>query len=253
MSEIFAVIAEDEAPQRESLCAALAELWPELRILACEDGIAALEAALAQRPQVAFLDIRLPGMNGIEVAAQIKHHAHIVFTTAYDEFAIKAFDAGAIDYLLKPIRRERLAEAVQRLKDRLARPQPADFEAVLASLRQHLRPDNGDAQRLRWITASIGDTTRLLPVDEVLYFQAQDKYTRVVTATAEALIRTSLKELIEGLDDRYFWQVHRSVIVRADAVDHVRRDELGKYQLRLRQRDECLPLSSAFQHRFKAM
>jgi DNA-binding LytR/AlgR family response regulator len=250
---LTAIVAEDEAPQRESLCAALTELWPELRLLVCEDGIAALEAAAEHRPGIAFLDIRMPGASGIDVAMAIRDHAHVVFTTAYDEFAIRAFDAGAVDYLLKPIRRERLQEAVQRLRQRVALPRPADLAAVLDSLRAQLRPQGAASERLRWITASIGDTTRLLPLDEVLYFQAQDKYTRVVTAQAEALIRTSLRELIEGLDEREFWQVHRSVIVRADAVDHVRRDELGKYQLRLRGRDECLPLSSAFQHRFKAM
>ncbi|MDZ4811266.1 MAG: LytTR family DNA-binding domain-containing protein [Pseudomonadota bacterium] len=253
MSVPYAIVAEDEAPQRESLCDALAQLWPELQVLACADGISALEAAAERRPQIAFLDIRMPGANGIEVAYAIRQHAQIVFTTAYDEFAVKAFEAGAVDYLLKPIRPQRLAETVARLKERLAQPMPAAFDVVLEALRLQLHPGHGARERLRWITASIGGTTRMLPIDDVLYFQAQDKYTCVVTANSEALIRTPLKDLLQTLDERLFWQVHRSVIVRADAVDHVRRDELGKYQLWLRGRDECLPLSSAFQHRFKAM
>jgi DNA-binding LytR/AlgR family response regulator len=248
-----AIVAEDEDPQREALTAALARLWPELKIHACADGIAALEVAAAHRPQIAFLDIRMPGVNGLEVARALKDHTRIVFTTAYDEFAIKAFEEGAVDYLLKPIRPERLHEAVRRLQERVARPPAPSLDGVLNSLRLHLQPARSKSERLRWITASIGDTTRLMPVDEVLYFQAQDKYTRVVTAEGDALIRVSLKELLETLDEQEFWQVHRSVIVRAAAVDRVRRDDLGKYQLWLRGRDECLPLSSAFQHRFKAM
>ncbi len=250
---VEAIVAEDEAPQREALCAALIRLWPELKIHACPDGIAALETAAVIRPQIAFLDIRMPGVNGIEVAHAIRAHTHIVFTTAYDEFAVKAFEAGAIDYLLKPIRADRLVEAVQRLKERISAAPMATLDGVLDSLRQHLQPQCRQRDPLRWITASVGDTTRLVPVDEVLYFQAQDKYTRVVTADSEALIRTPLKELLESLDEHKFWQVHRSVIVRADAVDRIRRDELGKHQLWLRGRDECLPLSSAFQYRFKAM
>lgn len=248
-----AIIAEDEDPQRQALTVALAQLWPALQIHACADGIAALEVAAAHRPQIAFLDIRMPGISGLEVARAIKDHTRIVFTTAYDEFAIKAFEAGAIDYLLKPIRPERLEEAVRRLQQRVTQPKTPSLDGVLDSLRLHLQPPRNKSERLRWITASIGDTTRLLPVDEVLYFQAQDKYTRVVTAGGDALIRVSLKELLETLDEEEFWQVHRSVIVRAAAVDRVHRDDLGKHRLWLRGRDECLPLSSAFQHRFKAM
>jgi len=252
MSEpVCAIVAEDEAPQRDALCASLAALWPALRILPCEDGIAALEAAVEHRPRIAFLDIRMPGSNGLEVAQMLKQQAHIVFTTAYDEFAIKAFEAGAVDYLLKPIRPQRLAEAVARLKLRLELTPPA-LDGLLASLRQQLAPVERPAA-LRWITAALGDTTRLIPVDEVLYFQAHEKYVRVVTATLDALIRTPLRELLAGLDQDRFWQVHRSVVVRADAIDRMRKDDRGKYHLWLRGRDECLPLSSAFLHRFKAM
>lgn len=248
----LALLAEDEAPQREELRGMLSELWPELQVLVCEDGISALEAAAEHSPDVAFLDVRMPGANGLAVAEALKARCHIVFTTAYDEFAVQAFEAGAIDYLLKPIRRQRLAEAIDRLRARLVDATPVDMASVLASLRAHL-PVRPQHERLRWITATLADTTRLIPVDEVLYFQAQEKYVRVVTAQVEALIRTPLRELLEGLDSDRFWQVHRSVIVRADAVDCVRRDELGKWQLWLHGRDECLPLSSAFQHRFRAM
>ena len=249
---LHAILAEDEAPQREALSTALKSLWPELNIVLCEDGIAALEAIAERMPDVAFLDIRMPGVSGLDVAAALKQRAHIVFTTAFDEFAIKAFDTGAVDYLLKPIRPQRLAEAAQRLRQRIDQQPAADVDTVLASLRRHLLPPPG-RDKLRWITASLGDTTRLLPIDEVLYFQAQEKYTRVVTADVEALIRTPLRELLEALDPQQFWQIHRGAIVRADAVDRVRRDELGKWQLWLRGRNECLPLSAAFQNRFKAM
>lgn len=248
----LALLAEDETPQREALCALLTELWPELQLLVCADGIEALEAAAENEPDIAFLDIRMPGANGLAVAEAVKARCLIVFTTAYDEFAIRAFEAGAIDYLLKPIRRERLVEAITRLQARLADATPVDMAAVLKTLQAHL-PVPSPRERLRWITATLADSTRLIAVDEVLYFHAQEKYVRVVTATTEALIRTPLRELLEGLDADRFWQVHRSVIVRADAVDRVRRDELGKWQLFLRDRDECLPLSSAFQHRFRAM
>lgn len=248
----LALLAEDEEPQREALRVLLTEIWPELQLLVCEDGIEALEAAADNDLDVAFLDIRMPGANGLAVAEALKSQCLVVFTTAYDEFAIKAFEAGAIDYLLKPIRRERLVEAIDRLRARIAESQPVDMAAVLKTLQAHL-PVPSPRERLRWITATLADSTRLIAVDEVLYFHAQEKYVRVVTAGAEALIRTPLRELLEGLDPDRFWQVHRSVIVRADAVDRVRRDELGKWQLFLRDRDECLPLSSAFQHRFRAM
>lgn len=246
------LVVEDEAPQREALVAMLRELWPEASdIDVCEDGLSALESIDARMPQVAFLDIRLPGMSGLEVARTLQDSAHVVFTTAYDEYAVRAFETGAVDYLLKPVSEQRLSLAIERLKSRLAGP-PTDIASVLAGLHQHLQARHG-SEALRWITASVGDTVKMFPVEEVLFFQAQEKYTRVVTAADEAIIRMTLKELLAGLDRDEFWQVHRSVIVRASAVDRVRRDELGKLGLRLRGNDEVLPVSQAFQHRFRGM
>lgn len=253
MSAVTALIAEDEAPQRKALQQMLQDAWSELEIVAvCEDGPSAMQAAAELRPQVAFLDIRMPGVSGLDVAVQVAGHGGmVVFTTAYDDYAIRAFEAGAIDYLLKPLQPARLAQAVQRLQSRLQEGNGHDLRAVVEELEARLRPQ-GD-RLIRWITASVGDSVRMIGIDEVLYFQAQDKYVNVVTARDEAVIRTSLKELMAGLDPDAFWQVHRGVVVRVHAIDRVRRDELGKHHLQLRDRDESLPVSSAFLHRFRGM
>ncbi len=254
MSAVTALVAEDEAPQRNALLAALAEAWPELEVVAaCEDGPSALEAAREHRPRVAFLDIRMPGVSGLDVAREVVGQGGlVVFTTAYDDYAIRAFEAGAADYLLKPVSPARLAQAVARLRERLAGPVPVDDVAArLEALEQRLRPQG--ERLVRWISASVGDSVRMLGIDEVLYFQAQDKYVRVVTATDEAIIRTPLKELLAGLDPDVFWQVHRGVVVRVSAIDRVRRDELGKARLSLRGRAEHLPVSAAFLFRFRGM
>lgn len=250
MSGVTALIAEDEVPQREALIAMLAEAWPELRIVAaCGDGLSALEALAAQAPTVAFLDIRMPGVSGLEVARAASGRAHVVFTTAYSEYALKAFDEGAVDYLLKPVSRERLATAVERVKARVAAGTAPDITAALAAL-----PPGGYARGdLKWITANAGDTVKMFAVDDVLFFQAQDKYTRVVTASDETHIRTPLKELIAGLDAGVFWQVHRSAIVRAAAIGRVKRDVAGRLTLSVKGRNEVLPVSAAFAYRFKGM
>ncbi|HRQ65834.1 MAG TPA: LytTR family DNA-binding domain-containing protein [Xanthomonadaceae bacterium] len=253
MTVVTALLAEDEAPQREALVRMLAEAWPELRIDAlCEDGLAALESLESIRPDIAFLDIRMPGANGLEVARRVSACGGlVVFTTAYDRYAVQAFEAGAVDYLLKPILRERLDETVARLKQRLTQPARPHLDDLLRQLEARLGPTSDQA--IRWISASIGDSVRMLGIDEVLYFHAQDKYVRVVTAADEAVIRTPLRELLGGLDADTFWQVHRSVIVRVAAIERVRRDELGKLRLHLRGRSETLPVSSAFQGRFRGM
>lgn len=231
----------------------LADAWPGLEVVAaCEDGISAMTAIAEHRPQVAFLNIRMPGVGGLDVArAAVAAGGLVVFTTAYDEYAVGAFEAGAIDYLLKPVRPDRLGQAVERLQARLRDPRPGELRAQVDDLEARLRPR--DARLLRWISASAGDSVRVIGTDEVLYFQARDKYVCVVTAEGEAVIRTPLKELLAGLDPDEFWQVHRGTVVRVSAIDRVRRDELGKYRLQVTGRAERLPVSAAFVHRFRGM
>lgn len=244
-----ALIAEDEAPQRQALLALLAEQWPELERIACEDGIEALEAAAAQRIDLAFLDIRMPGLDGLRVARALPADCLVVFTTAYDEYAIRAFELGAIDYLLKPVRAERLAQALERIRARLLdghRPSLADALDAIEAARPRTEP-------LRWISASAGDVVRLIAIDEVLAFHAQDKYTRVLTPGGEAVIRTPLKELLQRLDESDWAQVHRSLIVRLAAVAELRKDELGRWQLRIKGLAEAFPVSQALMARFRPM
>ena len=248
---ITAILAEDEAPQRAELARLLAEQWPELRIVAeCEDGLAALEALQDLRPQIAFLDIRMPGVSGIEVARAASGQAHVVFVTAYDEHAVAAFEAGAADYLLKPVTPERLALCVQRLRTRL-QSTAADLSHLVEALAEKMK--SREPRLLKWVTASIGDTVKMFPIDDVLFFQAQDKYVRVVTTSDEAVIRTPLKELTRQLDSEVFWQIHRSVLVRASAIDRVQKDVLGHYHARIKGTTETLPVSAAYQSRFRSM
>jgi DNA-binding LytR/AlgR family response regulator len=250
---ITAIIAEDEKPLRDALRTMLGIVWPELHVVAeCEDGIAAMEAIAAHRPDLSFLDIRMPGVSGLDVSrAAIAAKSLVVFTTAYDEYAVRAFEAGAVDYLLKPLQPERLAQAVTRIRERLRDARDVDAGAQVDALEYALRPSGN--QLIRWISAAVGDSVHMLGIDEVLYFQAQDKYVRVVTTNGEAVIRMPIKELLAGIDPDEFWQVHRGVVVRVSAIDRVRKDELGKSTLRLRGRDDVLPVSAAFLHRFRGM
>lgn len=250
---ITALVAEDEAPQRAALLDMLQAVWPALHIVAaCEDGIAALQAAAEHRPRVAFLDIRMPGVSGLDVArAVVAGGGLVVFTTAYDAYAIRAFEAGAVDYLLKPLTELRLRVAVERVQSRLRHSPGEDLQALVDDLEARLRPQ-GERQ-IRWITAGVGDHVRMIGIDEVLFFQAQDKYVRVVTADGEALIRTPVKDLLAGLDPDVFWQVHRGTVVRVSTIDRVRRDELGRTRIALRGHRETLPVSAAFVHRFRGM
>jgi DNA-binding LytR/AlgR family response regulator len=249
-----ALIADDEDLPRADLRRMLAAAWPDLQVVAeCEHGDAALQALARHAPDVAFLDIRMPGASGLEVARAASGRCHAVFTTAYDSHAIEAFEAGAVDYLLKPVQADRLAQTVARLRERLAAHAAAPpLDALVAQLAERLQPGPG-AERLRWISASVGDTIKLFAIDDVLFFQSDEKYTRVVTATDEAHVRKPLKEIAEGLDPDAFWQVHRGVIVRAAAVARATRDELGRITLHLKQHDEKLPVSQAFAWRFKPM
>lgn len=251
------LIAEDEPPQRRALEILLAELWPEAeRCASCADGIEAQEELARLRPDVAFLDLRMPGQGGLEVARAAGQWCQVVFVTAYDDAAIAAFERGAVDYLLKPVTRERLAMTLARVRARAAWAPTAggaaiaELEHLVAELRQRGR---AGAQPLRWITATVRDTVTLYGIEQVLAFQSQDKYTRVLTATDDAIIRTSLKELQPRLDPEEFWHVHRSAIVRASAIEKVVRDELGKHWLLLRGRGERLPVSSAFHSRLRGM
>jgi DNA-binding LytR/AlgR family response regulator len=247
-----AIIAEDEPNQREELVRLLHEHWPELKVAAvCEDGLAALEALNEFKPQVAFLDIRMPGASGIEVARAASGKVHVVFVTAYDEYAVAAFEAGAADYLLKPVTSQRLVQAIERLHARVTTTAPTDLTRLMEALALQMRAQ--ESRGLKWVTASIGDTVKMFPIDDVIFFQAQDKYVRVVTAVDEAVIRTPLKELIKQLDGEVFWQIHRSLIVRASVIDRVQKDALGHYHARLKGCAEVLPVSAAYQARFRSM
>ena len=252
MTAPTAILAEDEQPQRQELRALLAELWPDLKIVAeCEDGLAALEALEQHRPQVAFLDIRMPGVSGLEVARAAGAQCQVIFITAYEEYALSAFDEGAVDYLLKPVGRERLSRAIERARARSNAGTQVDMAALIDMVQARLSASG--KQGIKWITASVGHSVKMFSIDEVLFFQAQDKYTRVVTADSEGHIRTPLKELLAALDSETFWQVHRSVIVRVGAIRAVEKAEDGKLQLTVRGRTDVLPVSSTFQHRFRGM
>lgn len=250
MSEIrpAAVLAEDEPLLADELADMLAVLWPELRIVArASDGVAALRAVDAFIPQLAFLDIQMPLMSGIEAARQIAGRCHIAFITSYDQYAIDAFEAGAVDYVLKPLNASRLATTVQRLKERLQHP-PADLCRLLGRLGQ------GTPRRyLQWINASRGAAVRLITMDEILYFKSDEKYTLVVTADSESLIRKGIKELGEDLDPTMFLQVHRSTLVNVHAIESVVRDDRGKLKLRLKHRSESLAVSEPYAHLFRQM
>ena len=251
------VIAEDEALLREALVTLLADAWPDLQIVAeCEDGAAALEAIVAHQPEIAFLDIRMPGLTGLEVAAAIGEASpstQIVFVTAYDQYAIDAFDKGAVDYLLKPIAPERLAATVQRVQSRLSHGNP-DAEAFAAMLSQlGARLPAAVAEPLVWITASTGLETRLIMVDDIAYFQADNKYTVVMTAEGEALLRKPIRELLDVLDPVLFKQIHRSTIVNLKAIASITRDDTGKGTVKLKSRPETLAVSQPFMTLFRNM
>jgi DNA-binding LytR/AlgR family response regulator len=244
-----ALIAEDEQALREALRGHLAQLWPSLVIVGeAADGIEALFEIERRRPDVVFLDIEMPGLNGLELVRRIQHRCHVVFVTAYEAHAIAAFEQGAIDYVLKPYEVARLAVTVTRVQERLAGA-PRALDGLLAELAQALPP----REHLRWINAPDRDSVRLIAVDDVLYFQSDHGYTRVVTGDGEALIQRSLKELADVLDPAAFWPIHRSTIVNAGAIASVSRDLRGRVTLRLKSRAEKLPVSEAHEHRFRRM
>ena len=250
------IVAEDEVLLRDALVAELKRAWPALRIVAeCEDGASAVEALAEHQPDIAFLDIRMPGLTGLEVAnaaADASPRTRIVFVTAYDQYAIDAFERGAIDYLLKPVKPERLDATVARLQAQDTLPDAATLAALLDKLGAMPDPA-GSPEPLTWLTASAGRETRLVLVDEVIYFHADQKYTTVVTADGEALLRTPLRELLPRLDPATFKQIHRSTIVNLKAVAGILRDDSGRGTLRLKQRTETLAVSQPFMALFKQM
>ncbi len=247
-----AVIADDEAHLAEHLRARLAQLWPELEVLPlAANGVEALRAINEEEPEVAFLDIRMPGLTGIELARRIDMRTHVVFVTAFDQYAVEAFDRDVADYLLKPVTDERLAKAVERLQRKLASAErPPALDEVLAKL---ARAIPGAGARLRWIRALKGEIVQQIAVDDVLYFQASDKYTCVITRDGESLIRLPLAELGAQLDADVFWQIHRGTVVNMNEVAATRRDLGGRVFVKLKDGKTELPVSRAYAHLFKQM
>ena len=245
-----AVIAEDEEVLREQLREQLSALWPELEITAeVEDGVGALHALETDTPDILFLDIQMPGLSGLEVAHYASGRCHVVFVTAYEKYAIAAFEEGAVDYVMKPFSPARLATTIARLKHRMGSA-PARLEGLLEKIAAALNAQRG---HLRWITAWLGNDVRLITVEEVAYFRADSKYTLVVTPDEETLIRKSIKELADELDPDLFWQIHRSTLVNVSAIAGVHRDFKGRLHVRLKDRKETLAVSEPYTHRFKHM
>lgn len=240
---------------REQLRARLAEVWPDLKIAAeAKNGEEAVAAVNKHHPDLAFLDIRMPGMTGIEAARAIGDACHIVFITAYNEYAVDAFEHGAVDYVLKPAERERLEITVARLRKRLG-TKPSDLGDLLARLSARLDgagTSSGKAP-LRWVQATVGQQLRMIPVGDVLFFTSDEKYTRVQTEGFEALIRKPIKELVEELDPEQFWQIHRSTIVNAKAISGVTRDFRGRQLVLIKGSNEKLEVSRNYTHLFKQM
>jgi DNA-binding LytR/AlgR family response regulator len=262
-----AVLADDERLMREQMRARLSEVWPELQIVAeARNGIEAVEAVRAHRPDIVFLDIRMPGLTGIEAARQIAQLEldddallpEIVFVTAYDQYAVEAFEQGVADYVLKPAERERLAITVERIRRRLAtRGTPeampsAPIQQLLHKLASQLSP-GGASGYLQWIQASVGSTIQMIPVADVLFFVSDEKYTRVQTAQLEALIRKPIKELVDELDPHLFWQIHRSTLVNVNAVAGVARDFRGRQIVTVKGHPEKLEVSRSYAGLFKGM
>ena len=249
-----ALIADDEPLLRSTLKRLLGTAWPELQVVAeARNGREALEEFETKKPGVCFLDIHMPGITGVDAARAIGRRAHIVFVTAYDQYAVRAFEQGAVDYLLKPVDPERVALACRRLRERL-QEKPEPMSDLLEQLSQRL----GGAglqprESLRWVQASVGANIRMIPTAEILFFRAEDKYTRVQTATFEALIRKPIKELIDELDPNEFWQIHRATVVRVDAIEQVSRNFRGQQIVHVKGSPDRLEVSRTFNHLFKQM
>ncbi|MBI3147497.1 MAG: response regulator transcription factor [Betaproteobacteria bacterium] len=247
-----AVLADDERLMRELLRRRLAEVWPELEVVAeATNGSEAIAAVAAHRPDIAFLDIQMPEKTGLEAAGVISGQCHIVFVTAYDQHAIEAFERGATDYVLKPANPERLKLTCERLKEKLEAT-PGEVEQLLARIARQMTP-GAKPDYLRWIQASIGNSLRMIPTREILFFRSDDKYTRVQTPEFEALIRKPIKELATELDPDEFWQIHRSILVRVEAVAQIQRDERGQQIVSVKGHPEKLEVSRAYSQLFRHM
>ncbi len=262
---VTAVLAEDETLLRQFLKKKLEKLWPELSVVGeAEHGVAAVELICALKPTVAFLDIRMPELTGLEVATQIAEASpdtHIVFVTAFHEYAVAAFDRGAVDYVLKPIAEDRLITTIERLKERIetndqeAPTLPDNLSQLIATLKREMRSGAAGAapEYLRWIKASLGSTLKLIDVKDVLFLNSDEKYTRVVTVADEALIRKPLREMLDELDPNIFWQIHRGTIVNVNAIAGVTRDFRGDATVKVKDHKEQLKVSRPFSHLFKQM
>lgn len=245
-----AIVAEDEAMLRAHVVELLAAAWPELQVVAvAQDGSQAIRLLEQHRPDILFLDIQMPEASGLEVARRASGRSHVVFVTAYDQYAVSAFEEGAVDYVMKPLSGARIAMAVQRVKQRLSSA-PANLANLVTSL---ANAPAANGRYLRWINASRGADVQLITTDEVRYFQSDTKYTRVVAAKRQGLIRKTIKQLVQELDPLVFWQVHRATIVNLNAIENVGRDLNGHVVLRLKGTDEVLPVSQPFAHLFRQM
>ncbi|MES3024185.1 MAG: LytTR family DNA-binding domain-containing protein [Pseudomonadota bacterium] len=243
------MIAEDEPLMRERLLEMLKVEWPGAEVvLVAENGNDAWDGFLEHEPDVVFLDIRMPGLSGIEVAQRIGKAAHVVFVTAYDQYALDAFDAGAIDYLLKPVQSDRLAKTIARIRDKVQAP-PAEMGDILRLLKAKM--PEAEPEKMKWIKATVGRQIRLIDVEDVLFFQSDTKYTRVVLADSEALVKIALKDLLGGLDGERFWQIHRGTVVNVKAVAAVERVDAERLQVIVKGCAEILPVSRTFAHLFR--
>jgi DNA-binding LytR/AlgR family response regulator len=250
-----AIIADDERLMRDQLRMRLSQVWPELRIVGeAKNGDEAVELVGRLAPDLTFLDIRMPGKTGMEAAREIGKRSHIVFVTAYDQHAVEAFERGAVDYIMKPTEIERLRLTVERLQERLARPREAVGEQVTAMLSQLAEKIAQPRPKyLQWIQASIGQDLRMIPVEDILFFRSDEKYTCVQTAKFEALIRKPVRDLADELDPSQFWQIHRATLVNVNAIEGVTRDLRGRHLVLVKGRPDKLEVSRSFLHLFKQM
>jgi DNA-binding LytR/AlgR family response regulator len=244
------MVVEDETRLGDELCESLERLWPKLTIIArAADGAEALDQWNRLHPDIVFLDIQMPGMSGLEVARRIGAHSHVVFVTAYDQYAVQAFEQGVVDYVLKPFEAQRLELTIGRLKDRMGQA-PAPLDDLLRTLAGRLP---AAPAYLRWVTASLGQELRVITSEEICFFRAEHKYTVVATADKEAIMSTPIKDLVPLLDPSGFWQIHRGTIVNIREIAGVRRDLTGQLYVQLRQRKDLLAVSARFAHQFKQM